>query len=759
MTALSRVRENWLTLLGAFILVMLATIGIYRANLTDGMDVLITIVPLAFIAGTFLALSVFTRRTAILFSLVYGSFFCFLVIGNNHLPEIGSWRERIIHLVTLQSDWIGKLFNGGTSREPLIFIMHTSAVFWMIGHSAAWWTLRSKRIWRVVIPSGVVLLSVVYYYFGPRPLWVWLATYVIASFIYIAFTWLVEQQTKWRTENVFFENSIGFNIAGGSLALAVLTLLFALQVPTLEASSNVNEVLNGTTPAWQKVQNTWTRLFSSLRTYSAPTNDTFADNLSLGGARNVGESLVMDVFVDQELPFAYWHALSYETYEDGLWQSPSGSSQSERIPDDGYFEVPDFEGRQIVTQTVRNYLPSAGQIYGLPDIIGSDRQMFVTSRPLAGEAAGGAEQISMVQSKYVLQQGEVYNSASKISIASNADLRGASNNYPDWTDSYVALPDSVTQRTRDLANELAAPHDNAYDQAIAIQNFLRDHIEYNDQIDAPPDGVEPVDYVLFEVSEGYCNYYSSAMVVMLRHLGIPSRPASGFAAGEFIEDAGLYRVRSKDAHTWVEAWFPDYGWIQFEPTASIAVPARAEGGSSAEAPAQAEENPRDLADELANLDEGLFPGGEGPDGAFPEIEPPSIDLSQFATLPVILATLLIVAAAGISGYTTYSNRKVESDLSQSYARLGQWGDRLGASVSSAQTPNERATVVATVLPAGKKSIDNLTDQFVRSRYSREQTADPDFNPQTEWQELRPLFNKSWVNIKLKQVRRWRSRFF
>jgi transglutaminase-like putative cysteine protease len=537
-------------------------------------------------------------------------------------------------------------------------------------------------------------------------------------------------------------------------------MIFALQAPTLEASTGVNDALNGTNPAWQTVQNTWTRLFSSLRTYSAPTNDKFADNLSLGGPRTVGDSLVMDIFVSDELPFAYWHAISYETYENGLWQSPLGS-QTERIPDDGYFIVPEFQSRKIITQTVRNYLPSAGQIYGLPDIIGSDRQMFVTSRPEPGEEAKGAEQISMVQSKYVLQQGEIYNSASLISVATQTDLRNTSTRYPAWTESYTALPDTVTQRTRDLADELAAPHDNSYDQAIAIQNFLRDHIEYNDQIDAPPDGAEPVDYVLFEVSEGYCNYYSSAMVVMLRHLGIPSRPASGFAAGEFIEDAGLYRVRSKDAHTWVEAWFPEYGWIQFEPTSSIAVPARAEGGSVGSAaltPAQEEENARDVADALGRLNEDLNPGDLG-NGAFPDIEPPSINLSQFTTLPVILAVLLVIAVGGASGYTTYTNRQAEADLAQSYARLGKWGDRLGATVTSAQTPTERANVMVTVLPSGKKSINKLTDQFVRSRYSREQVADPNFNAQDEWNELRPMFNKSWVNLKLQAIRRWRSRFF
>lgn len=752
MNALTKLRENSLSLLGALFLVFLATIGILQADLTDGMDVLAWIVPISFAFGTLLALSVFTRRTSILFSLVYGAFFSFFIIGIYHTPEIDGWRERIVYLINLQADWIGKLFNGGTSREPLIFIMHTSAVFWILGHAAAWWTAREPRIWRVIIPPGLVLLSVVYYYFGPRPLWLWLATYVIASFLYIAFTHLKDRQSEWNINRVFYERTIGLNIFAAGFALAFATMVVAWQVPTLEASSSVTTALDNTTPMWQRFQNTWTRLFSSLRTYSAPTSDTFSDNLTLGGARNVGESLVMDIFVEEELPYAYWHAISYETYEDGLWNAPAGTA-SERIPDDGTFEVPNYRGRNVITQTVRNYLPSAGQIYGMPDIIGSDRQMFVTSatRP------DGVEQISMVQSKYVLQQGEVYNSASRMSVATQNQLREASLNYPEWADSYVALPDTVTERTRDLAEELAASEDNPYDTAIAIQNYLREHITYNDQIDAPPDGVDPVDYVLFDDPEGYCNYYSSAMVVMLRHLGIPSRPASGFAAGEFIEDAGLYRVRMADAHTWVEAYFPNYGWIQFEPTASIAVPARPVGDESENnlndrPPAVGDDNP-------LLLEEELFPGGPGFDEPFPEPESATVDLSEYLTIPIFASVGLILLAGVASGYTTLHNRKVESDLRESYHQLGQWGDRLGGDITPAQTPTERATALTSVLPTGEKPIKKLTDQFAVSRYSREQEADPDFKPQEEWKTLRPMLNKTWVSYKLKQFRQWRSRFF
>ena len=130
---------------------------------------------------------------------------------------------------------------------------------------------------------------------------------------------------------------------------------------------------------------------------------------------------------------------------------------------------------------------------------------------------------------------------------------------------------------------------------------------------------------------------------------------------------------------------------------------------------------------------------------FPEFEPELPISAQLITIPVILSVVLILAVLGTYGYTAINNRKVESDLAQSYDRLGHWGERLGASISPAQTPSERAVVMTRVLPDGKGPIKKLTDQFILSRYSREQITDAGFDPQSEWAELRPMLNRKWVN--------------
>src|SRR5205823_12348521 len=98
----------------------------------------------------------------------------------------------------------------------------------------------------------------------------------------------------------------------------------------------------------------------------------------------------------------------------------------------------------------------------------------------------------------------------------------------------------------------------------------RKNITYDQNIDAPPSNVDPVDYVLFTTRRGYCNYYASAEVIMLRSLGIPARLAVGFNQGQVDTSTNTFHILEQNAHAWPEVFFPNYGWVEFEPTASEA---------------------------------------------------------------------------------------------------------------------------------------------------------------------------------------------
>jgi transglutaminase-like putative cysteine protease len=167
-----------------------------------------------------------------------------------------------------------------------------------------------------------------------------------------------------------------------------------------------------------------------------------------------------------------------------------------------------------------------------------------------------------------LKQGDSYVMVSAVTNASERDLRSVPAAYPaQIADRYLQLPPGFSPRVAALAQELTAAALTPYDKAKAVESYLRT-IPYNDEIAAPPAGADPIEYFLFDLREGYCDYYATAMAMMLRSVGVPARAVSGYAEGTFDEESGAWFITQRDAHTWVEVFFPDYGWIEFEPTAA-----------------------------------------------------------------------------------------------------------------------------------------------------------------------------------------------
>src|SRR5690606_8612744 len=112
-----------------------------------------------------------------------------------------------------------------------------------------------------------------------------------------------------------------------------------------------------------------------------------------------------------------------------------------------------------------------------------------------------------------------------------------------------------------------------YDQATAIEAYLR-RLTYSTTVAPPPPGQDGVEHFLFTTGQGYCDYFASAMAVMLRSVGVPARVVSGYQSGDKDPETGRYVVREANAHTWVEVFFPDYGRVGLEPAPSRPVPER-----------------------------------------------------------------------------------------------------------------------------------------------------------------------------------------
>ncbi len=158
-----------------------------------------------------------------------------------------------------------------------------------------------------------------------------------------------------------------------------------------------------------------------------------------------------------------------------------------------------------------------------------------------------------------------YAAGSVVTRPSASLLRQTRADYPkEISERYLQLP-PLDPRIRELAASLTAPLATAYDKAAALELHLR--TQYGYTLDLPPVlPDDPIASFLFETRRGHCEYFAAAMAVLARSVGIPARIVNGFLTGDYNDVGEDYIVRASDAHTWVEVFFPEVGWVEFDPT-------------------------------------------------------------------------------------------------------------------------------------------------------------------------------------------------
>ena len=134
---------------------------------------------------------------------------------------------------------------------------------------------------------------------------------------------------------------------------------------------------------------------------------------------------------------------------------------------------------------------------------------------------------------------------------------------------------SVYARTWRLARQLKRGAETPYQYVLAVNRHLQDGFTYDEGPGAIAPDRAPLDGFLFDTRAGYCQHFSGAMALLLRMGGIPARVVTGFSPGGFSQRKRAWIVRDTDAHSWVEAWFDEWGWVTFDPTPA-GTPARSQ---------------------------------------------------------------------------------------------------------------------------------------------------------------------------------------
>ena len=320
------------------------------------------------------------------------------------------------------------------------------------------------------------------------------------------------------------------------------------------------------------------RVSSGYLSAYTPTSEIatgFSDRVQLGRIGEIQQSsaLVMHIQIDGDSRGAYdlkWRGVALSLFDGTTWSNPYEHLLVPRSPGGLFILSSAAEartGERLVHYRVLME-PIANNVFFLaPEALNLAGNYRLVSRDDAGA----------VFDTDLERPVSTYNAESNVAQPRPAELRNTAQEYPPAVLlNYLQLP-RLDPRVTPLAEQITAAESNNYDKAVALERYLRMHYGYTLQLGRSARR-DPLAYFLFERKQGHCEYFASAMAVMLRTLKIPSRVVNGFRTGEFNDVTSQYLVRASNAHSWVEAYFPRYGWISFDPTP--AAPAQVRTGWS-----------------------------------------------------------------------------------------------------------------------------------------------------------------------------------
>jgi transglutaminase-like putative cysteine protease len=304
----------------------------------------------------------------------------------------------------------------------------------------------------------------------------------------------------------------------------------------------------------------------------------FTENVELGqiGEIKKNSAVVMRVQTGKPIGYdrLYWRGIALTNFDGKRWTTSEHIAQTLQPGTDGWIYTPEA--------AVKTDSPGPGILYTVYlEPLATDA-LFVPGKviSLRGNFNGeSSNSLSLTRRMYLLRDSTGtllnpyhnyaairYSGFSRLPPFNAAKLRSATTDYSsDINSTYLQLPAGLDARIPELAKQITKNARTPFDKAITIESYLRDRFTYTLNLTGKP-GDDPLAHFLFETRAGHCEYFASAMTILLRTLGVPSREVNGFLPGEYNDLGGDYIVRASDAHSWVEVYFPGLGWQTFDPT-------------------------------------------------------------------------------------------------------------------------------------------------------------------------------------------------
>lgn len=471
---------------------------------------------------------------------------------------------RALAFVYRANGWFWAFFSGQRVEDTGFFIFLTAilafiAIVWLL-----WWVIRQKAALPGVLLGGVLLAVNTHL---SRQNSAFLLLFIFTGVLLLARTALQDRYRDWDRRTVDYPYDLGLNwgVVAAGLALTIgLTAWLAGIIGTPASWRKAADWLEKTR---RQTGETVERLFPNV---NPPVTDRDAVNAETPNLAEIGAPLprgsttIMTVSLNDPAPPPPDVPVSDARPPAHYWRSEIFGEYTGR----GWKQVP--EGPLAPGSPTR---PPPGR-YALEQsfsiLVGHGDTLYAASQP--GSADEAVRRVLAGADGSTLLRGSIdnYRVTSWAPQVTAAQLRSAGSAYPaEIAGAYLQLPAGLPQRVRSLAERVAGGAETPFDQAVRVQNYLRENFDYDLAAELAPVNADVVDDFLFRSQAGFCSHFASAMTVMLRARGIPARVVGGYATGGYDYEQHEYRVPADAAHAWVEVYFPVFGWIEFEPTAAV----------------------------------------------------------------------------------------------------------------------------------------------------------------------------------------------
>lgn len=619
-----------------------------------------------------------------------------IVLATAFASDEGPIRERVVHLAVSVNNWITQVLAGEAATDPTVFVLFLGATVWTAAYVGTFALSRSLRPWDAILFMGFCL--VVNVSMALTNLIADLVVFSLAALVLLVRLNIVALQERWTRNNIVPSGEMDWRLLRGGMTWTMVLVIMALVTPRVGAAEVLNRAYSVFETPYHSVEAEWQRFFAGVSGPSRLRGVSFTDAIRLGQSPNLTDRVVMTVDAQQG---RFWRAVAYDFYTGNGWRTTE-TDKVDRIN-------PTVLARERVDATFEMLVPQQNLLFAANEPVrASVPYQFQTGADKTYSTALRAVRGGQASAKYTV--------TSYVSVADKAALRRASTTYPDYIrQKYLQLPSTLPQRVRDLAHKAASDQGDPYTKAEVIESYLRTTYRYAPTVRAPPPGRDPVDFFLFDLKEDFCEYFASAMVVMLRELGVPARIVEGYSTGTLDPSTGKFVVKELDAHAWVEVYFPLYGWIEFEPTPSQApifrVDSEAIGGSAGgDSDPLGDSNALGREDRDIPNDNEIVEGGDFGSGVVSAVQ--NFDPRPVAALIGALLLLLLLAFARFQlrfrGQPSVDSAWGKARLLASYA---------GFAADPSQTTYEYAAMLGEAVPDAKSPIQDIAEARVHDRYT------------------------------------------